>query len=360
MINIPAAIHINGQGYTEKELTLLISEKLSSPNLPKWEAEFYIFLKEWLSTSEVIHAQTSGSTGDPTSIQLPKQVMVKSAERTIEYFGLKKGNRILLSLPCRYIAGKMMVIRAIIGNMDLITVDPSSEFESLINEPFDFGAMVPNQVFKLLGSNSGKEKLEHIRNLLIGGSAISVTLEAQVSQLRSRVVLTYGMTETASHIAIRELSKENRSDIYHCLPGISVTMNEKECLQIHIPEQYKALQTNDVAEILSPTSFRILGRADDVIISGGINYWPQTIERKLESLMGARFVISSLPDEMLGEKLVMVIEGSPTNTEWVQKKAIELLSPFERPKSVCFLATFPQTSNGKIKRNEIKRLIHSQ
>ena len=360
MINKPATICINGQCYTEDELTLLIADKLSSPKLPDWEAELFTFLKEWFSTPEMIQAQTSGSTGEPTAIELPKQVMIKSAQRTIEYFGLKEGNRILLSLPCRFIAGKMMVVRAIVGKMDLITVDPSSEFELLLNDTFDFGAMVPNQVFKLLESDSGKEKLGHIRNLLIGGSAISLTLEAQVSQLKSRVVSTYGMTETASHIAIRELSGEKRSNVYHCLPGISITLSENDCLQIHVAERHESLQTNDMAEVLSSTSFRILGRVDDVIISGGIKYWPQTIERKLEPLMIARFVISSLPDEMLGEKLVLVIEGTSTDTEWIQQKAAELLPPFERPRSVCFLADFPQTPNGKIRRNEIKRQIQSQ
>jgi len=360
MNNKPAIISINGQSYTVEELALLIAEKLSSPKLTSWETELFTFLKEWFSTSQSIQTHTSGSTGEPTPIELPKAVMVKSAERTIEYFKLKKGNRILLSLPCRFIAGKMMVVRAIVGKMDLITLDPSSEFELLLNDTFDFGAMVPNQVFKLLDSDSGKEKLGHIRNLLIGGSAIYVTLEEQVSQLKSRVVSTYGMTETASHIAIRELSGERRSDVYYCLPGISVTQSKNECLQIHVPELNKFLQTTDIAEVLSPTSFRILGRVDDVIISGGIKYWPQTIEKKIEPLMNARFVISSVPDEMLGEKLILVIEGTPTNTEWLQQNIADLLPPFERPKSVIFLANFPQTPNGKIRRNEIKRQIQSQ
>jgi len=357
---MPATIHINGQGYTEEELTLLIAEKLSSFNLPEWEVELFNFLKEWFSDSEIIHAQTSGSTGAPTPIELPKAVMIKSAQRTIEYFGLQGGNRILLSLPCRYIAGKMMAVRAIVGKMNLITVDPSSDFELLLNENFAFGAMVPNQVFKLLESDSGKEKLEHIHNLLIGGSAISETLEAQISQLKSRIVSTYGMTETASHIAIRELSGEQHSDIYHCMPGISVTINDNECLQIHVPELQESLQINDVAEVISPTSFRILGRADDVIISGGIKYLPQSIERKLESLIDKRFVISSMPDEMLGEKLVLVIEGIPSETEGLQEKTAEILPPFERPKLVYFLANFPQTPNGKIKRNEIKLMIKNR
>ena len=359
MNNSPAAISINGQSFPEEELQLLIAEKLSSSNLPDWEKDLYTFLTEWFFAFQTIEAQTSGSTGEPTSIALPKAVMVKSAQRTIEYFGLQAGNRVLLSLPCRYIAGKMMVVRAIVGKMDLTTIDPSDVFEILVSHTFDLGAMVPNQVFKLLESDRGKLKLENIRNLLIGGSAIPTILEEKVSSLKSRVVSTYGMTETASHIAIRELSGHRRSDIYNCLPGISVTLGENMCLQIHVPERPEPLQTNDMAEVLSPIGFRILGRADDVINSGGIKYSPEAIEKKLAPWISARFVISSLPDQVLGEKLVLVIEGTPANTRLIEQKTAELLSPFERPRSIHFLETFPQTANGKLRRNEIKRLIQS-
>ena len=350
-------MRINGQDYSGHELNLLIAEKLSISQLPEWERELYTFLKEWYSPSDFIEVKTSGSTGTPQTIRLPKTTMQQSACRTIEYFGLQTGNRILLSLPCRFIAGKMMVVRAIIGQMDLITVDPSTDFELLRNNTFDFGSMVSNQVFKLLESSSGKEKLENISNLLIGGSSIPANLEAQISQLGSRVVSTYGMTETASHIAIRELSVENRSDIYHCLPGISVSTGENDCLQIHVAERIEPLQTKDIAEIISPTGFRILGRVDDVIISGGIKYWPEKIEKKLESAMPGRFVISSVPDEKLGEKLVLVIEGGePADIETIQQKSAELLPHFERPKAIYFMAKFPETQNGKLKRNKIKEM----
>jgi len=359
MREMSAIIRINGQFYSEDELTSLIAEKLSFPHLPEWEREFFSFLQDWFSPSDFIEAQTSGSTGEPQTIRLPKTIMQRSAIRTIGFFGLQAGCRILLSLPCRFIAGKMMVVRAIIGQMDLITVDPSSDFDLLFNETFDFGAMVPNQVFKLLQSSSGKEKIENIRNLLIGGSSIPANLEVQISRLTNHVVSTYGMTETASHIAIRELSGEKRSDIYNCLQGISVTTGQNECLQIHDNELTESLQTKDIAELLSPTSFRILGRVDDVIISGGIKYWPEKIEKALLSAIQGRFVISSVPDEKLGEKLVLVIEGKPTEIELINQKLAELLSPFERPKAIYFLEKFPETPNGKLKRNEIKGAIIS-
>ncbi len=337
----------------------VIAERLRNSALLDWEKELYLFLNEWFSDLDFVLAQTSGSTGEPKPIELPKSVMLKSAERTIEYFGLKKDDRLLLSLPCRYIAGKMMAVRAIVGQMNLIAVDPATDFDFLEQEKFDFGAMVPNQVFKLMEQTSGIEKLQNIRNLLIGGSGISSALEAQISSLYSRVVITYGMTETASHIAIRELSGNRESDFYQCLPGISVSLSENDCLQIHLPEFSESLQTNDLAELQSNTSFRILGRSDSVIISGGIKYSPEALEKKLETVINKRFIISSVPDEKLGEKLALVIEGKPTETTILEQKIDVLLTTFERPKVIYFLEHFPTTVSGKIRRKDLKDLIEN-
>jgi o-succinylbenzoate---CoA ligase len=357
-MTISENIILNGEQISTTELIHRSFEIKSNPYTPEWEKELYFFLNEWFSDSDFVLAQTSGSTGKPKLIELPKSVMRKSAERTIQYFGLQKNDRLLLSLPCRYIAGKMMVVRAIVGQMDLIPVDPATNFEFLEQENFDFGAMVPNQVFNLLEQPSGIEKLQNIRNLLVGGSAISTALETQISRLSSRIVITYGMTETASHIAIRELSGNRKSDFYRCLPGISVSLSETNCLQIHLPEFSESLQTNDIAELQPDTSFRILGRVDSVIISGGIKYSPETLEKKLEPLISVRFVISSVPDRKLGEKLALVIEGKPQNTAILEQKIDTLLTAFERPKVICFLEHFPITINGKVKRKDVKKLIH--
>ena len=348
-------ISLNGKTVTRE----VIAEQLDNRVLSEWQKELYLFLNEWFSDSDFVLAQTSGSTGEPKPIELPKSVMQKSAERTIEYFGLQKNDRLLLSLPCRYIAGKMMVVRAIVDQMNLITVDPATDFEFLEHENFDFGAMVPNQVFKILEQPSGIEKLQNIRNLLIGGSGISSPLGTQISSFSSRVVITYGMTETASHIAIRELSGNRKSDFYQCLPGISVSLSETDCLQIHHPEFAETIQTNDLAELQSNTSFRILGRADSAIISGGIKYSPEALEKKLEQVINERFAISSVPDEKLGEKLALVIEGKQQDTATLEQKIDALLTAFERPKVICFLEHFPTTISGKIMRKDLKQLIQN-
>jgi o-succinylbenzoate---CoA ligase len=348
---------LNNQQISAKEVVQLSAQMLANPSIPEWKKELYLFLSEWYSDSDIVLVHTSGSTGKPKSIELPKSFILKSAERTIEYFGLKKEDRILLSLPCRYIAGKMMVVRAIVGQMNLIAVDPTSNFEFLQTETFDFGAMVPNQVFKILEKPSGKDNLKNIRNLLIGGSALSTALEMQIAHLANRVVSTYGMTETASHIAIRELSGTRKSDLYHCLSGISVSVNENDCLQIHLPEMIEPLQTNDLAELQSDTSFRILGRADSAIVSGGIKQLPELIEKKLDGLFYQRYIISSVQDEKMGEKLVLVIEGKPSHILTIEEKLNELLPSFEQPKIILFLEQFPETDSGKIKRSEVKQLI---
>lgn len=335
-----------------------VAEHLNSPALSDWERELFLFLNEWFSDSTYILAQTSGSTGEPKPIELPKSIMRKSAERTIAYFNLQKTDRLLLSLPCRYIAGKMMVVRAIVGRMNLVAVDPSTDFGFLSDETYDFGALVPNQVVKILEQPSGAQKLQNIRNLLIGGSAISVELEKQIESLNSRIVSTYGMTETASHIAIRELSGWAKSDSYHCLPGISVSLQENDCLQIHIPEFTEPLKTNDLAELKSDASFCILGRVDSVIISGGIKYSPEAIEKKLEGLIAESFAISSVPDAKLSEKIVLVLESDPHETAYLEEKIDFVLPVFERPKAILFVNKFPLTESGKIKRKELKSLIH--
>ncbi len=350
-------IILNGKQFYPEELSVLVSEIAANPAAPEWEKELFLFLSEWFSDADFVLVQTSGSTGKPKSIDLPKSLMQKSAERTIQYFGLQKNDRLLLSLPCRYIAGKMMAVRAIVGQMNLITVDPATDFNFLEHDTFNFGALVPNQVFKILEQPSGLAKLQNIRNLLIGGASISSAMEAQISRLSSRVVITYGMTETASHIAIRELSGLRKSEFYHCLPGISVGLNEAGCLQIHHPEFAEPLQTNDLAELQSSTSFRVLGRADSVIISGGIKYSPEALEKKLEPIIHGRFVISSIPDKKLGEKLVLVIEGTPHQTDFLEQKMNDLLTAFERPKVICFLEQFPMTISGKIRRKALKERV---
>ena len=348
-VNIfPDTLCINGAVYRIK--TLLQEGPPVCP--PGIESDVVDFLAQWYGPENTVTVHTSGSTGPPKAIFLEKTFVAQSAMRTLEFFELKPGQRILLCLPLRYIAGKLMVVRALLGRLDLCTAEPTDEFAFLAqcrDTPFRFAAMVPNQVAKLLDH---PERFEGLGALLIGGSALPATLETQLQTLPTACFASYGMTETATHIALRRINGPDASDFFQCMGDISVGLSPKGCLTIEMPGLDKSapLITNDMAELIDSVAFRILGRADNVIISGGIKYFPETIEKKLESAIEQPFFIDSLPDETLGHCMVLVIEAMPDNL--LEKKMAQLfdqhLDRYERPKKIVFKKPFKRTETGKI------------
>lgn len=344
-------IFILNEVFTMDEIATVAATKLHQ-NLTDWEFEFYSFVREWFNENDFVEVKTSGSTGLPKTIRLSKLMMQKSALRTILYFGLEQNAQLLLSLSCRYIAGKMMVVRAFTGNMNLTIVDPSTNFDFLDKEEFDFGALVPLQVGNVLQSENGATKLENIKNLLVGGSAVPSSLEQQIRTLKSNVVSSYGMTETASHVAIRGISAINYSENYHCLQGVSIRKNQNECLEIFVEGFADWLLTTDLVELISDSEFKIIGRADHAIISGGLKFHPEKLEKKLENHIRQPFIISSEPDEKLGQKLILIIECdfSKEKEDELKNVIIPLLPIYERPRKIVFVGRLPRNESGKIVR----------
>jgi len=312
------------------------------------------FLKEWQNNEEYVTAQTSGSTGTPKTIYLSKKAMIASALRTNQFFQLKKEDKVLLCLSVNYIAGKMMVVRAIVGGLNLIAVPPSSspDWEGSVA----FAAMVPLQVQTLLASEEGRKRLSSIDKLLIGGSPVSESLERELCELSINAYLSYGMTETVSHVALYKIEKkETNEKIYHALPGVVFSTDDRNCLVIYAPYlQVEPFVTNDVVTLFSETSFAWLGRWDNVINSGGIKFFPEEIERKIADLLPARFYITSFPDALLGQQIVLKIESKQWSDAekkiFLQKIALRL-SKYEIPKQILFADKFEETSTGKIKRS---------
>jgi O-succinylbenzoic acid--CoA ligase len=318
----------------------------------QWENDLFLFLKEWFNRDEYIRGKTSGSTGTPKDIKLSKKAMVASALRTNSFFHIEKDAKLLLCLPVNYIAGKMMVVRAITGGVDLITVSPSSQPDW--NEKIDFAAMVPMQVQSLMESRSGINKLNTIRKLIIGGSPVSPTLEKRLCELSTSCYLTYGMTETVSHVALCNIEKDSEH-IYRALPDIHFRQDERDCLIIDAPYlQPEPIVTNDIVRLISETSFSWIGRWDNIINSGGVKISPEAVENKISDLIKTRFYIASVPHELLGQQVVLKIEDSPWNkdTENIFYEKIKTrLSRYEVPKQIIFQEKFEETSTGKMKRH---------
>ncbi|GMT45103.1 MAG: O-succinylbenzoic acid--CoA ligase [bacterium] len=319
-----------------------------------WEEELMYFVIDWLSESETITAQTSGSTGVPKKILLSKKNMEVSARMTLDFFGLKAGDKVLLCLPMRYIAAKMMVVRAFTGKLDLYCIEPKLYPYSKWTSDLDFAAMTSAQVEKLIETEEGTDFLHKIKKLLLGGSAISSALEEKLSDLPTKVYHSYGMTETMSHIALRKVNGRNNSEFFMPLPGVKLSQNSTGCLHITAPHLgVYDLETHDVAEFSGDGRFRILGRTDNIINSGGVKLHPEQIELKLSAFISADFFIGSQPDSLLGERPILVIESETWPEQEIaqlQQQMRQQLDKFEIPGQIIFRKAFDRTESGKIVR----------
>lgn len=309
-----------------------------------WQKEIYLFIRDWFSEDEFINSKTSGSTGIPKEIKISKSAMKMSAEMTGKFFGLNEGNSALLCMPVNFIAGKMMIVRAIELKLKLFCVEPKSKIDLGFINQIDFAPMTPMQV------EGSINKISKIKILLIGGAPLSEELRTQLLNLETQIFESYGMTETITHIALKEISEE----FFTTLKGISISKDERDCLVIKTPYFEEEIITNDIVEIKEENQFKWLGRFDNVINSGGIKLFPEQIEAKLKPIVREEFIISSLPDNTLGEKLILIIEGIETLNFELETLN---LSKFEIPKEIYFVKEFPRTESGKIKRNELLNLI---
>lgn len=301
------------------------------------------FLSEWFNSKDHIIAHTSGSTGEPKEIELSKKFVSESARRTNDFFKLKKGARFHSCISPEFIGGKMMAVRSLLAEGRLTWETPSNQPLKGINkqETIDLLAVVPSQMIYIFDH---QEFLPKIKNIIIGGSAIHPELRKKIIKSGLNAYETYGMTETASHIALRKIT-EGRTP-FITMQGIKVSVNEEDCLRIKFKSGEK-VQTNDIAEILSEKEFFIKGRKDNVIISGGRKINPEEIEEKLNSLINQPCCITGFPDEKWGEKVVLIIQGEKTLPD-INEKIRAILNPWEMPKEIHIVKELPGTSNGKI------------
>lgn len=321
-------------------------EKLwfGTPEERAFRQEVERFQDEWYSPRTTITVHTSGSTGKPQPLVVEKKKMAVSAGMTLDFLRLQKGDTALLCLPLQFIAGKMMVIRAILGKLKLISVCPSSHPLRQVIVPPTFLAVTPMQAL-----NSLREAREHaifkqIPRVIIGGGSISEELLSALQDCEGEVYSTYGMTETLSHIAMRRLNGDEASAAYTPLPNVHIRLNSKGCLVIEAPAVCdEVLETNDRAEIYPDGTFRILGRIDNVVCSGGIKLQIEELESRLASLP-FRCMLTAVPDPILGEALTLLHE--PT-TDDVTGYCLTLFASHERPRHVFAVETIPITETGK-------------
>ncbi len=328
------------------------------------------FLSEWFNDSSFVSLHTSGSTGIPKVMQAKKSQMLQSASITCDYLGLKAGDKALLCMPLAYIAGKMMVVRALQCGLTLIVKDASSHPLSEISEEIQFAAMTPMQIYNSLQMPEERERLQRIEKLLIGGGSIDPDIEKELINFPNAIYATYGMTETLSHVALRRLSGPGASAYFIPFPSVKLSLSSEDTLIIDAPLITEGIiQTNDIAELLPDGRFCILGRSDNVINSGGIKIITEELEESLCSVISVNFAITSVSDKQFGEMIVLLVETrlalsqiatletrQALSLPEIQKQCELLLPKYHRPKYIFEVEKIPLTGSGKTDRIACRRL----
>lgn len=300
------------------------------------------FIKKWIDDSENILINTSGTISVPKLLPFSKSSFVNSAKSTGTYFDLKPGDSALCCLPFSFIAGKMMFIRAWVLGLKLDIIEPSSTpLITISSKRYDFSAMVPLQL---------QNSISHISNikiLLVGGAPLSKSLASKIYGQKSCVYETFGMTETLTHIAVKNISSGESS--FSILPNVSISQDSRGCLIVSAPDlSVHNLHTNDIVNKISDYKFLWLGRYDNVINSGGIKIQPEILEKHIEGQIKNRFFITSIPDNKINEKVILIVEGKTQkfDLKW------NSINPLMRPKEIYFTKKFFENKSGKIQRKK--------
>ncbi len=317
-----------------------------------FEEHTLLFCQQWLNGQQVFEQKTSGSTGKPKLIKITRAQMQLSAKLTVETLNLAKKDVALVCINTAYVGGKMMLVRGLEHQLQLIINEPSANPLDGLKQNFDFAAMIPMQFQNALQSNPAK--LEACKAIIIGGAPVSNLLAAQIANLKIPIYSTYGMTETVSHIALKRLSSPSKNH-YTTIGDIEISTNNKEQLILKGSiTNNKVLITNDRVQILSPITFKWLGRIDNVINSGGIKIQLEKVEASIELLfnklkMPNLFFIAAKPDAYWGNKLILFIEYPkllpPENLLGKLKKHLDR---FSCPKEIIYVSKFAKTSSEKI------------
>ncbi|MCE7990638.1 MAG: AMP-binding protein [Roseivirga sp.] len=322
------------------------------------------FIRSWVNDKQFFDQKTSGSTGKPTVHTISRKNMLASASRTAQVLNLNTGLQALVCINMSYIGGKMMLARGMQFDWHLHLVAPVS-FASSVQIPsgsFDFAAMVPLQIENLLQSEAGLQLLNNTEKIIVGGAAVSKELIRQIQPLKCRVYATYGMTETISHIALQKLNGPDRADHFSMLPGVDFGLDERGCLRLKADvTDNQWIQTNDLTDLKDNGSFKITGRADNIINTGGVKVSAEMLEEKIAPLLKGQakdYAISSIPDALLGNKIVLICEGLTIPPEDLKALLKSSLGKFEVPKEIIS-QQIPKTASGKIDRARLKRVVHS-
>lgn len=362
---LPTSLLLNGREFSYAAIQEYPA-RLDAP-VNGYEAKVLDFIRQWLNGTQEFTLTTSGSTGTPSAITLRRRQLEASARRTADFFDLGPGDRALVCLNCEFIGGLMMLVRGLERNMRLTIVEPHADPFAYVDAAaeFDFAAFVPLQLKAVLAAGHAG-RLNKMKSLLVGGAPADAALQQELQPLTTAVWLTYGMTETCSHVALRRLNGPQAGPTFRVLPGIAAGQDGRGCLTLRgdVTDD-QLIVTNDQVNLLDAHTFEWLGRADFIINSGGVKVPAEKVELVLDVALteiGAsrRCFVAGQPDERLGQAVTAFIEGPPLSAaleKQLQALLAARLGRYEQPRSLVFLPEFQTTATGKLNRAATLRTL---
>lgn len=347
---------LNDKLYPIDELLKLSKEKSIDPMVPEWEKDVYRFILELYNDKDSVTLTTSGSSGTSKSIIMPKTALFASAELSANVLNFKYGQTALLCLPVKYIAGKMMIVRALNSGLNLKIVEPSSMPDLSKFTHVDLCSMVPIQAYNSLNDYQFQT---HIDTLLIGGGEIRDELEVKLRELPNKVHETYGMTETCSHVALRRINGTEPDDSFKVIEGIKLSLDERGCLKLKVPFLKEEIVTNDLVQIINDSQFKWVGRFDNIINSGGLKIQPEVLEKEIEKIIKLPSAIIDQPDPAFGQRLTLVVETElkENQEEKLLNKLKGKLDKHQIPKKVYTVPELPRNASLKIDRIALRLML---
>lgn len=350
IIPIHPDFKLNGYHYTSEEIYPLAYSFIKEGK--PYEELIGNFLLDWFNENyEQMKLRTSGTTGVVKEMFVHREKMKNSALATQKNFKLPAKTKALCCIPSSYVAGRMMLIRSMVLGWHLDLIEPKANALDAIEKEYDFAALTPHQLSNSLG------KIHLIKKVIVGGAPVSENLIQKLQGIPTKVFETYGMTETVTHIASRRLNPVPKAPLkpLKALPNVSFTINEKNCLVVTAPKIIdEPLETLDVVELVDESHFYWKGRLGNVINTGGIKIFPEEVEKKLQLSFDNNFFIAGIPDDSLGQKVVVLVENSPKiSKEEIKNRilALDALEKFEIPREIFVVEKFQLTRTGKINRS---------
>jgi O-succinylbenzoic acid--CoA ligase len=332
-------------------------------------------VKEWLAETDPrpLWVRTSGSTGEPKDVALSASAVLASARATLSFLG-GPGDW-LLALPAHYVAGLQVIVRSVVSGRPVVLLDDFGtlgEATAALGAGRRYLAAVPTQLTRWLADPDEAAALRSYDRVLVGGSATSAGLLADAAAAGVTIVTTYGMSETSGGC------------VYDGIPldGVGVALDSAGRVRLSGPVLFDGyvgrpdltaevlvdgwLVTPDLGYLDNEGRLVVTGRADDVVVSGGVNVALPAVERVVAGLPEVRqAAVVSTPDPEWGARVVAVVSLVDVGAGSLSLTAVRDAVGAEHPRSwapraLVIVEQVPMLESGKVDRAAVVKLVERQ